>query len=105
MLLTWGMSNRYFIKKDYGVICFCILREKITSLACLVMSGLNNIFHLKAHSNIFLRSSFNKFLDSDKLHTVENNEVSSANNLADDSKFSERSLMYIKKSSGPNIDP
>ena len=62
------------------------------------MSGLNNIFHLKAHSDIFLRSSFNKFADSDKLYTVENNEVSSANNLADDSKFSGRSLMCIKKS-------
>ena len=69
------------------------------------MSGLNNIFHLKAHSNIFLRSSFNKFADSDKLYTVENNEVSSADNLADDSKFSGRSLIYIKKSRGPYIDP
>ena len=29
--------------------------------------------------------------------------VRSANNLADESKFSGRS--YIKKSSGPNIDP
>ena len=61
--------------------------------------------HLKAHSNIFLRSSFNKFADSDKLYTAENNEVSSANNLADNSNFSGRSLMYIKKSSGLNIDP
>ena len=69
------------------------------------MSGLNIIFHLNAHSDILLRSSFNKFADSDKLYTVENNEVSSANNLADDSKFSGRSLMYIKKSRGPNIDP
>ena len=69
------------------------------------MSGLNIIFHLKTHSNIFLRSSFNKFADSDKLYTVENNEVSSANNLADDYTFSRRSLMYIKKSRGPNIDP
>ena len=69
------------------------------------MSGLNNILNLKAHSDIFLRSSFNKSADSDKLYTVENNEVSSANNLTYDSKFSGRSLMYIKKSSGPKIDP
>ena len=69
------------------------------------MSELNNFFHLKAHSDIFLRSSFNKFADSDKSYTVEYNEVSSANNLADDSKFSGRSLMYIKKSSGPNTNP
>ena len=65
------------------------------------MSGLDNMFHLKAHFNIFLRSSFNKFADS---YTVENNEVSSANYIDDDSKFSGRSLMYIKKTSGPNID-
>ena len=69
------------------------------------MSGLNNIFHLKVHSNIFSRSLFNKFADSDKLHTVENNEVSSSNNLADHSEFLGRSLMHIKKSSGANIDP
>ena len=65
------------------------------------MSGLDNMFNLKAHFNIFLRSSFNKFADS---YTVENNEVSSVNHVDDDSKFSERSLMYIKKTSGSNID-
>ena len=69
------------------------------------MSELNNFFHLKAHSDTFLRSSFNKFADSDKSYTVEYHEVSLANNLADDSKFSGRSLMYMKKSSGPNINP
>ena len=81
MLLTWGMSNR-----QWGDLF------------------LNIIFHLEAHSDIFLRS-FNKFEDSDKSHTVENNEVSSANTLADDSKFSGTSLMYIKESSDPNINP
>ena len=40
-----------------------------------------------------------------QIYIVENNEVSSANNLADDSKFSGRSLMYVKNGSGPNIDP
>ena len=66
------------------------------------MSRVNTICYLKAHSVIFLRSSFNKFTDSDKLYTIENNEVSLANSLADDSKFSGGSLMY-NKSSGPNI--
>ena len=60
------------------------LREKMTSCACLVISGLNNIFQLKAHSDIFLTSSFNKSGDSVALYTVKNNEVSSANNSADD---------------------
>ena len=44
-------------------------------------------------SYIFLRFSFNKFADSVALYTVENNEVSSANNFAYDFKFSGRSLM------------
>ena len=45
----------------------------MTSFACLVIPGLNNIFQLKAHSDIFLRSSFNKFADSVALYSVENN--------------------------------
>ena len=56
----------------------------MTSCACLVISGLNNIFQLKAHSDIFLSCSFNKFADSVALYTVENNEVSSASNFTDD---------------------
>ena len=88
-----------------GWSVFVFLREKVTSWACLVISGLNITFHLKAHSDIFLRSSFSKFKDSDKSHAVKNNKASPAINLADDSKFSGRSLMYIKKTSGPNIDP
>ena len=47
------------------------LQEKMTSCACLVISGLK----------------------------------SSANNFADDFKFSGRSLMQIKKSNGPSIEP
>ena len=77
----------------------------MTSWACLVKSGLNNIFHLKTHSDFFLRSSFNKFANFDKSYTVENNKVSSASNLAGDSKFLGRSLMYIKKSNDCNIGP
>ena len=45
----------------------------MTSFACLVIPGLNNIFQLKAYSDIFLRSSFNKFADSVALYSVENN--------------------------------
>ena len=73
----------------------------MTSWACFVISGLNKIFRLKANSHIFLRSSFRKFEDS---YTVENNEISPANNFVDDSKFHLISLMYIKKNSDPNID-
>ena len=36
---------------------------------------------------------------------MENKEVPSVNNLAGDLKLTGRSLMYIKKRSGPNIEP
>ena len=37
--------------------------------------------------------------------TTEKREVSSANNLGLEDKSSDRSLIYIKKNSGPRIDP
>ena len=76
----------------------------MTSWACFVMSGLNKFTAWRPISHIFLRSPFRKFEDS---YTVENNEISPANNLADDSKLIPNhliSLMYIKKNSDPNID-
>ena len=39
------------------------------------------------------------------LCTTEKREVSSANNLGLDDKSSDRSLIYIKKNSGPRMDP
>ena len=45
------------------------------------MSGLNNIFHQCALSEILRRSSFNIFAERVGSCTVENKEVSSANNL------------------------
>ena len=39
------------------------------------------------------------------LWTTENNEVSSANSFAFDDKPTAKSFMYIKKSSGPSMEP
>ena len=50
--------------KKIGWFSIVLLWEQMTFCACLVISGLNNIFQLKANSDIFLRSSFNKFADS-----------------------------------------
>ena len=57
------------------------------------MSGLNNIFHLCAHSEIVLRSSFNIFEGRVGSCTVENKEVSSANYLTSEFKLSGKSFM------------
>ena len=70
---------------------------RIHNVACVNCSTCIYFLLKQTDFDIFLRSAFNKFADFDKSHTVEN--------LADNSKFSGRSSMYIKKSSGLNIDP
>ena len=60
------------------------------------MSGLNNIFHLCANSEILLRLSFNIFAERIGSFTVENKEVSSANNLTSDFKSSDKSFTLNK---------
>ena len=50
-------------------------------------------------------SPFNSIADVFISCTAENKEVSSANDLAFDDKPSDKSLIQIKKSSGPRIDP
>ena len=87
----------WFIKKDSGVKWFCIFTRKNDLLSWFGYVRVNYHFPFGNPFQFFFRSSFNKFADSDKSYTVENNEVSSANNLAYDSKFSGGSLMYIKK--------
>ena len=93
MFLTSSMCNWGFIEINNRVAIFGISPWKSTSWACLVMSGLNNIFHLCAYSEILLRSSFNIFAERVESCTVENKEVSSANNLTSEIKSSGKSFM------------
>ena len=55
-----------------------LLREKITSRACLEISGLKLIFHWKVHFVILVKSLFKSFVAFLILCTVANSEVSSA---------------------------
>ena len=54
--LSWSISELLKNKEGWapGIIFF----EKITSFACVVESGLNDIFQLKAQSRIFTKSLF-----------------------------------------------
>ena len=54
--LSWSISELLKNKEGWapGIIFF----EKITSFACVVESGLNDIFQLKAQSHIFTKSLF-----------------------------------------------
>ena len=64
-----------------------------TSFTCLVGSGLNNIFQLKAQSRIFTKSIFRLEAETLALLTSEKRELSSANNLTSVVRPRGRSLM------------
>ena len=70
-----------------------LLREKITSWACLEISGLKLIFHWKAHFVILVKSLFKSFVAFLILCTVANNEVSSANSFGLHWRPSDKSLI------------
>ena len=80
-------------------------RLNITSCACLLMSGLNLIFHCNAQSWTFSRSSFNCFVDAFTLKTTENSEISIVTGFAVDDESFDKSFIYIKNRSGLKIDP
>ena len=56
-----------------------LLWEKVTSWACLEISGLKFIFHWKNHFVILVKSLFKSFVALLILCTVANNELSSPN--------------------------
>ena len=62
----------------------------------MIGSGLKLIFHWYAQLLMLTKSLFNSFAVVFALWTIENNEVSSANNLAVDEKPSARSFIHIK---------
>ena len=69
------------------------MREKISSCACLVGSGLKLTFHWNAHSPIFFKSLFKPTFEASTFLTPEKSVVSSANNLGFDANSSDKSLM------------
>ena len=71
----------------------------------MLTSGLNDILYLCANSDIFYRSLFNTSAEVLLLCTTENREVSSVKSFTVNSMFSDKSFMYIRKKSGPRIDP
>ena len=72
---------------------------------CLTGSGLKFIFHWNAQVLILAKSLFNSLADLLIFSTSENSDASSSNNFASDVKLSDKSFMYIRKSSGLKIEP
>ena len=85
------------LKINEGWDDFWILREKITSWACLLGSGLKLIFHWKAQLFILFKSSFKFFTDKYLSNITEKRDVSSTNSLGFKTRFSNKSLIYTKK--------
>ena len=60
----WGyFLMTLLLKATEGWELLFIFLEKISSFAYLLESGLNCIFHWKAHLPIFSKSEFNSFAD------------------------------------------
>ena len=68
--------------------------EKIISCACLVRSGLNDIFHWYAQSCIFNRSLLSVEAEVFTQFTMLNKEVSSAESLPSEFSPSATSFQY-----------
>lgn len=96
-------ATRASLKQIVGWCIFFVFGEKILFCACLVRSGLKDIFNCYTHSLILMTSSFIILAESKGLLTVENSVVSSVNNSTTNPKFLGRSFMYNTKSKGPSI--
>ena len=93
------------LKINTGWFGFLILREKMTSWACLEGSGLKLIFHWKPQLHILMKSFFNSFAYVFLLWTTEKGEVPSAKGQGLDDKPVDKSLMWTKNNKGPKIEP
>ena len=93
------------LKINEGGDDFWILQEKITSWACFLVSGWKLIFHWKAQLFILFKWSFKLFADKSLSNITEKRDASSANSLGFETRFSDKSFIYINKSSGPRMEP
>ena len=79
--------------------------ETTIDLACFEGSGLNDIFHLKAQLDIRCRSSLSIAESLSSSFKTENIDVASVNIFILDWIPSRISLIKVRKSSVPNIEP
>ena len=81
------------LKKTDGWQSFTLFLEKITSWACFLGSGLNDVFHWWAQLEIFSKSLFNWSADRLTFFTVEKIDVSSAKSLVLEERLFDKSFM------------
>ena len=80
------------LKKTDGWQSFNLFLEKITSWACFLGSGLNDIFHWWAQLEIFSKSLFNWSVERLIFFTVEKIDVSLAKSLVLEERFFDKSF-------------
>ena len=105
MFLRWYLLKVDLLNKRGGWFALFIFCERITSWACLDGSGLRDIFHLLAQRLTLSRSLFSFCEVLIGLQTTESIEVSSAKSFTLDSRLSDKSSIYIKKSNGTRTEP
>ena len=117
--LNVSSSSRCIPKCFWGDICWTvellnkrggwytlfIFREKINSWACLDGSGSKYNFHLLAQRLILSRSLFSFCEVLIGSRTTEKTEVSSAKSFTLDSRLSDKSLIYVKKTMDQELNP
>ena len=81
MLLKTCTRSSHIAEKDLWVRWFSNFLWKIISWACLLKSGLNDIFHWCDHSAVSCKSLFNSYAVVLTSWIMGNSEVWSANNL------------------------
>ena len=93
------------LKLNGGWAHFWILQEKRTFMILLIGVWIKTNYQLKSTSFILFKSSFKFFADKSLLCITEELDVWSANSLGFETKLSDNSFIYFKKSSGPRIEP
>ena len=99
------LVNCRIIKDKIQVHQFGLFSWEYNLLSLLAYIRIERYFLLRAHSGICCRSLFNTSAEVLLSCTTDNREVSSAKSFTVDSMFSDKSFIYIRKKSGPRIDP
>ena len=105
MLLGLLFLNHKFIEEEIRMNGFLRFFRKKNYWDCFVGSGLKVIFLCLAQSRILSRSLFSIFAVSSGSKTIEDKDVSSANNFTFDFRPAAKSFINIRKTRGPKIDP
>ena len=99
-----ALLTQILLKNILGWMFLVIFLLKITSWAFFVGSGTKFIFQWKAHLFISFRSLLRLLAVLSESLLAENRNVSSANNLGLHWGLPDKSLMYTRNKSGPNIE-